>query len=572
MSSTSNEESFKIETESEEKIELVISKYISKIPKINIGKNLNLFFDHKMENISLSPIFPITKLETLFQLYKINICKEDIIDKIKNILNKDDSKRFQTYLQNGIKILKENNQLKIIDTHFLKECLILSNAKREGAHIIANRISNTLFGDSIYYNIKENEENKKCGIAFLKFKDNIYVESDYFENDSDAEFDVDKKIIMKYLPKESSNEIIYNLNKPLEKQQKIKNEKNDPERDSKRFHRSKKLLKIKRKKSNKEIQKSPPCLNKTIKEEKNKDNFYNNLILEDKEKNFIKPKRSFINKLLLGDLNIVDKYLKNFKYTPIKLFKMVRELEKKRGIDFKIKYFKMNGNNDSINSKFIIISDKLGIKAQGIGKTKEEAGNKCALNLLSNIFGNKFKTYYELQNYIENKCKKYLDEIQKDKKAENNNNYQEQNELNNRNKRKKIENRNNIYDFNEDMDNESNESNPILFNNILTFENKHYNTISSLSDSHDSSYNFNWDINLNSNCKIGVGFGKLFNCNSSNYTNTTNSNNNFNSSYSATNKIREEFDKNQSTKNSENKSSFSKKIKNTIKKEIDDEK
>ena len=577
MSSTSHEESFKIETESEEKMEFGISKYINDIPKINIGKNLNLFFDQKMENTSLSPIFPITELDTLLQLYKINKGKEDIIDNIKKLLNKDDSKSFQTYIQNGIKILKENNQLKIIDEHFLKECLILSNANREGAYIIANRISNALFGDSIYYNIKENEENKKCGIAFLKFKDNIYVESDYFENDSDAEFDVNKKIIMKYLPKENSNEIINNFNKSLDKQQNIKNEKNeskkeDPKIASKRTNRSKKLLKKKRKKSKKNISKSPPSLNESNKEKKNKDSFDNNLIEEEKEDHFLKPIGNSKNKLLLNDLNIVDKYLKDFKYTPIKLFKMVRDLEKKRGIDFKIKYC-MNENNDNINNEVIIISHKLGIKAQGIGKTKEEAGNKCALNLLSTIYGKRFKTYIELQNYLEHKSKKYLNGISKNENSEKNNNEcQEHNELNNRNKRKKIDDKNNSYNFNEDKNKELNESNPIHFNNILPLENKTNNTISGFSEFHDSSCNLNWDINLNSNCNIGLGFGKLFHCNSSNYTNASSSDNKFNLNFNANNKIKEEFGKNQNTKNSENQSFFSKENENIVKKEIVDEK
>ena len=76
---------------------------------------------------------------------------------------------------------------------------------------------------------------------------------------------------------------------------------------------------------------------------------------------------------------------------------MLRDTEKLRGVDFKIEYSQVNYNNYYINNEVTIFQQKLGIKEQGYGKSREEAGNKCALKLLLVIFKNKFKMF---MNYM----------------------------------------------------------------------------------------------------------------------------------------------------------------------------
>ena len=77
----------------------------------------------------------------------------------------------------------------------------------------------------------------------------------------------------------------------------------------------------------------------------------------------------------LGDQLIVDKHLRDFKYTPLKLFEMIRDSEKYRGVDLKLEYSNINDKNYSVKIEAVIISQKLGIKVEGYGNSKEEAGN-----------------------------------------------------------------------------------------------------------------------------------------------------------------------------------------------------
>ena len=120
-----------------------------------------------------------------------------------------------------------------------------------------------------------------------------------------------------------------------------------------------------------------------------------------------------VNQILLGDLSIVDNHLEDFKYPPLKMMEMITNAEKYRGYDFRMQYSQLNNKNIYYKIEVNIYSQKLGIKARGFGNTRKEAENKCALNCLSMIFKNKFKTFYELHNYFENKNGKYLDIILK---------------------------------------------------------------------------------------------------------------------------------------------------------------
>ena len=61
MIASLSEENNKSEINQEEQDILDISNFIGKAPKVCIGENLNIFFDQKMNFISLSPILPINK-------------------------------------------------------------------------------------------------------------------------------------------------------------------------------------------------------------------------------------------------------------------------------------------------------------------------------------------------------------------------------------------------------------------------------------------------------------------------------------------------------------------------------
>ena len=78
--------------------------------------------------------------------------------------------------------------------------MILSKANKDGAFILADRIAKTLFGDLISYKyIANKENNKKKVLAYLKAKENFYIESDLVENDYEAKLNVNKKIIFSCL-------------------------------------------------------------------------------------------------------------------------------------------------------------------------------------------------------------------------------------------------------------------------------------------------------------------------------------------------------------------------------------
>ena len=553
----------------------ILNVYI-KSPIIYLGEDINLFFDQNLSNISLSPILPLSKIDILFQIYKLNISKKDLMSKIKKIINGENSKGAQTFYQNGKKVQTLHGQLKIVDEHFIKDCVILSKASSEGAFIIADRITKTLFGESIIYNYKVSEDNKKYVIAFLKYKENIYIQSDNASTDTEAKFNVNLKIIKKYLLLQDSMEIIKNINECLENKEKLKNERKAKfEKILQEMGGDRNLLRNKRKISQEEFSRRLPYFN-MLEKDKNNEN-RNNLMSEDDTEDFFVNTEGYpIDEILLGDTNIVDNHLKDFKYTPLRIYEMIRDSEKKRGVDFKYEYSQINDKNYCVNNEVTIFSQKLGIKVQGFGKTKEEAENKCALNLITVIFRDKFKTFFELHNYFEHKNGKYLDIILLDENYDGNKNknLKEINDLNdNNNKAKKLEetnvekadkkNNNNIIN-DKRVNKELSLCKPIFINNNNNSNNDNIsenNNNNGINDTHDtlenSNYNFN-NLNNNGNYNIVIGFGNLFQCNTNNFTN-------INSNNIITCKLVEATNKNKNQKSSDDNSSSSNESQKNIK-------
>ena len=569
MITSSSEESSKLESNSDEQ---EILNFINNIPKINIGQDLSIYLDQKKTAFSLSPIFPVNKIDFLFKLYNLNINKEELSKKIKQLLNKKNSNKSQIYIQNRIKIQNANDQLKIIDELFIKDCLTLSKANQEGSYIIVDRISNAIFGESVNYKYQTNEENKKrYVIASLNFKDNIFIQSDYLDTDAEAKLNVNKKIINKYLPKKNSREIINNIDECIKNDEEMKKtRKAKYEKFLEEVGGDRKLLHNKRKLTLEEFSRRLPNFHMLDKEKHKK----NNLLEEDEEIYFINTKNCPIDKILLGDLGIVDNHLKDFKYTPLKLFQMIRDSEKKRGVDLKMDYTQVNDKkNYSHNSEATIFSQKLGLKVEGYGNSKEEAENKCALNMLAIIFKDKFKTFLELHEYFRHKNGKYLDIILKDEKNEidetkpdTNNNEKPSEAVKNSSNNKMKKNEENIVNSSTPILKENNnietyESKPIYFNtDNFTFEsmNDYEENNNTNVDINDNLENFNSDISSNISSvstsnfhSITPDFGNLFNCNSYNNDNMANKKNNNNSKNNLSN---EKTDNNlQSTSNKLNK-------------------
>ena len=466
MTNIISEESYaRLETNIEERDLSLLLKTINKIPKFSLGENVSLFFDENLKYISVSPILPITKIDVIFQLYDLNITKLDIINKIKQFIGEENLKKEKTCVQNGAKIRKINGQIQIIDKRFLDDCIILSENNNDGPYKIADRITKTIYGGLITYKYKMNEENnKKYCIAYLKVKDDIFMESDLAATDNEARLNVNKKIILKYLPEEYSQKIINNIDECIKRTEKKKNERKERfEKYLEECGGDRKLLKNKRKITKEEFSRRLPYFNMLGKDKKNNSKGKRILIEDeddDDEEYFMNTEELPINEILLGDMCIVEHHLKDFKYTPLKIFEMIRDSEKNRGVDFNIEYSQINDKNFCINNEVTIFSQKLGIKVQGYGKSKEEAENKCALKLLAVIFKNIFKTYCELHEYFENKNGRYLDIVlmdENDKKRDTEQDNVKNDEKNieknddelknveeNKNKKKKLETANNI--------------------------------------------------------------------------------------------------------------------------------
>ena len=426
----------------------VITSLDQKSARLYLGEDVNLFFDPKMNSVSLSPIIPVDKIDSLFELYNLNLTKNTLSNKIKSIVGEKNLKKSKAHNKSIAQMQKYKERMQGINEHFIKDCLILSKANKDGAFIVADRITKTIFGDMIKYKYIKNEENKKKVLAYLKEKDDIYIESDLVQTDYEAKLNVNKKIIMKYIPEEYSKEIINNINEALIKDKNTKIQKKERyEKYLKDMGGNRSLLKKKRKMTQEEFSRRLPYFNML---EKNDDSDNN------EEEFFMNTEDLPINEILLGDLGIVDNHLKDFKYTPLKLFEMIRDSEKIRGVDFKIEYSQINDKNYSHNNEVTIFSQKLGIKVHGYGKSREEAENKCALNLLAVIFKNKFRTFCELHEYFEHKNKKYLDiiltkEDEDENDSENTNKYKRKN-IENNNNRINNDDANHIININNEID------------------------------------------------------------------------------------------------------------------------
>ena len=412
------------------------------MPKIIINKNLNLYFVKDFSYVSLTPIIPTNKVDFLFKLYKIPESKEEISTKIKNYINKQESKIDKIYMINDIKVHKSRGNITIIDEQFNKKCLLLSKQSKDAMQIIADKIALALFNNKkIIYKYEKNEQEKMVYVvANLKIDENISVKSDLFESEKNARNDVNKKIIIKYLHKRLVKEIMNNIIKNTNLEDKIKFEKKERyEKHLLEAGNDRKLLNKKRNLTIEEFSQRLPYYNMLqIKKKKLSKNV--NISLDEENENFfVNTSGTPLNEILLGDPNIVDNHLRDFKYTPFKLFEMIRDSEKTRGVDLRIEFSSINDKNLSVKFLAVIISQKLGIKVEGYGNSKEEAGNKCSLNLLTILFKNTFRTYHLLHDYFEHKNKRYLDIILKNENEDENG--RKKGKYNRKKKSNKIENK-----------------------------------------------------------------------------------------------------------------------------------
>ena len=280
----------------------VITPLDQKSAKLYLGENVNLFFDPKMNSVSLSPIIPVDKIDSLFELYNLNLTKNTLSDKIKTFVGEKNLKKSKAHSRSIEQMQKYRDRMQGINEHFIKDCLILSKANKDGAFIVADRITKTIFGDMIKYKYIKNEENKKKVLAYLKEKDDIYIESDLVQTDYEAKLNVNKKIIMKYIPEEYSKEIINNINEALIKDKNTKIQKKQRyEKYLKDMGGNRSLLRKKRKMTQEEFSRRLPYFNmlgKNDDSDKNEEEFFMNT--EDLP----------INEILLGDLGIVDNQIK----------------------------------------------------------------------------------------------------------------------------------------------------------------------------------------------------------------------------------------------------------------------
>ena len=479
---------------------------------IYLSKGIKLYYSSDKNYISLCPILPLNKLDILFKLYdlkKLGISQSKVEQEIKSILSSKNLPKIKKIIKNGVELEQIDNNIKIIDKHFIQDCIVISKTKNnDSAYNIANRISNCIFNISISFEyLKNKNTNTKSNsvVAKIKVWEKIVLLSDPKENEKKAKFDGLIKFIEKFLPPNISKEINNNILTSIKQAEKISNEK------QKRFEKylkscggDRKLLKQKRKINHEEFNKRLPYFNMLNKDPKN----ISPLEEDDDEIFFMNTENLPINEILLGDLGIVDNHLKDFTYTPLRLFEMVRDSEKNRGIDFKIDYSQINDKNYCVNNEATIFSQKLGIKVYGYGKSKEEAGNKCALNCLCILFKKKFQTFYQLHEYFENKNGKYLDAIlseeynenkdnninnniiiNNDCSSNNNNNENDNNNYNNIFKKKKIgeniieiineeeeESENNENNYNHQTTNNIINENENLINDGISEINKSYSS------------------------------------------------------------------------------------------------
>ena len=78
-----------------------------------------------------------------------------------------------------------------------------------------------------------------------------------------------------------------------------------------------------------------------------------------------------MNEILLGDPNIVNNQLRDFKYTPLKIFELIRDSEKYRGVDLTIQSSQLNDKKLSVNFQATIFLQKLLLKLKDLETQKE---------------------------------------------------------------------------------------------------------------------------------------------------------------------------------------------------------
>ena len=427
-----------ISTSEEKTLSEVYIHHFDKLKKLNITKDLNLFLSKDCSYVSLTPIIPTHKLDFLFKLYKIPLKKEDLYLKLKQYLSLQESKIDKKYLINNILIHNSKGNITIIDDQFNKKCISLSKTSNDAMQLIADKIALEIFSiKKIIYKYEKKEKNIFV-ITNIKSSENVFISSSLCENEKKARNDVNKKIIIKYLPKRVVKEIMINIEKLLKHEKEIKDEQKERyEKHLQAVGNDRKLLNNKRKLTNEEFYKRLPyfnllhknpskkLLNKyLIKDDiiKKNNKINNNILPLDEEKEYNSNSQKIpLNEILLDDANIVNYHLRDFKYTPLKIFEMIRDSEKYRGVDLKLEYSNINDKKYNIKIESTIISQKLGIKVEGYGNSKEEAANKCSLNFLSIIFKNIFRTFHQVHDYFEHKNKRYLDIILKPEENEEDN-------------------------------------------------------------------------------------------------------------------------------------------------------
>ena len=477
MNTSSEENNNQDSSSSEEKTISETSFKFDDLQKIIINKNLILFLAKDCSYASLTPIIPTNRIDFLFKLYQLPFSKEEMISKIKNYIDKQEAKIDKIYTINDIRVHKSHGNITIIDEQFNNNCINLSKQSNNALQIISDKIALNLFNTkNIKYRYEKDSEQDKMIYAMAYLKLDECIKSDLFETEKSSRNDVNRKIIIKYLPKKISKEILNNIEQLMnieDKKKLMKKERYEMYLSEAGFDH--KLLNKKRNLTVEELSKRLPYYNmlknnkkKTRNEKCENNNFINKrpnknnkIILDEEDEDFfVNTEGTPLNEILLGDPIIVNNHLRDFKYTPLKLFEMIRDSEKYRGIDFKIDYSRINDKNYSVNFQAVIISQKLGIKVEGFGNAKEEAGNKCALNLLAVLFKNIFKTYYQVHDYFENKNGRYLDIILKT--DDDNNNDKEELNVNNNpinnniKERKFINNQNNNKKFNKNKNNKIN--------------------------------------------------------------------------------------------------------------------
>ena len=427
-----------ISTSEEKTLSELYIHHLDKLKKLNITKDLNLFLSKDCSYVSLTPIIPTHKLDFLFKLYKIPLKKEDLYLKLKQYLSLQESKIDKKYLINNILIHNSKGNITIIDDQFNKKCISLSKTSNDAMQLIADKIALEIFSiKKIIYKYEKKEKNIFV-ITNIKSSENVFISSSLCENEKKARNDVNKKIIIKYLPKRVVKEIMINIEKLLKHEKEIKDEQKERyEKHLQAVGNDRKLLNNKRKLTNEEFYKRLPyfnllhknpskkLLNKyLIKDDiiKKNNKINNNILPLDEEKEYNSNSQKIpLNEILLDDANIVNYHLRDFKYTPLKIFEMIRDSEKYRGVDLKLEYSNINDKKYNIKIESTIISQKLGIKVEGYGNSKEEAANKCSLNFLSIIFKNIFRTFHQVHDYFEHKNKRYLDIILKPEENEEDN-------------------------------------------------------------------------------------------------------------------------------------------------------